>query len=126
MNRANIKILLVDDEPSILTALNFLVQQQGYEVFMAQDGAQALAAMHTHRPHIVVLDVMMPGMDGFEVARQIRLQEAFDNVRIIFLTAKGTQQDRFTGYDSGAELYLVKPFDNDHFINMINELVEWG
>lgn len=125
-NRANTKILLVDDEPNILVPLEFLVKQQGYEVLKASNGEDALQLMAIHQPMIVVLDVMMPGMDGFEVARQIRQKEDYDQTRIIFLTARGTQQDRFQGYDSGGELYLIKPFDNDELIMMINEVVEFG
>lgn len=126
MNRQSIKILLVDDEPNILIPLEFLVQQQGYQVIKATNGLEALAAVETHHPDIMVLDVMMPGMDGFEVARKIRENEDFDDLRIIFLTAKGTQQDRFAGYDSGGEIYITKPFDNEDLINTINELAEWG
>lgn len=127
MNAAkNTKVLLVDDEPHILVALEFLVQQQGYTVFKATNGAEALQAMQQHHPEVVVLDVMMPGMDGFEVARHIRQSEDFDQTRIIFLTAKGTQRDRFKGYESGGEIYITKPFDNEDLIHTINEVVEFG
>ncbi len=121
-----ITVLLVDDEPNILVPLEFLVRQQGYRVVKAANGQEALAAMEAHRPAVVVLDVMMPEMDGFEVARRIRENEGFDETRIIFLTAKGAQNDRFKGYDSGGEIYLTKPFDNEELVNTINELVEWG
>jgi DNA-binding response OmpR family regulator len=120
------KVLLVDDEPNILVALEFLVQKEGYQVFKAENGEQALHLMAAERPHIAVLDVMMPGMDGFELARRIRQDERFDHTTIIFLTAKNAPHDRAEGYDSGAEIYIAKPFDNDRLLLAINEAVEFG
>ncbi|MCB0568869.1 MAG: response regulator [Phaeodactylibacter sp.] len=125
-NKKQTKVLLVDDEPNILVALEFLVKQEGYQVWKAENGEQALQTMEKERPHIVVLDVMMPGMDGFEVARQIRKNRRLEHTRIIFLTAKGTQSDRFKGYANGGEVYLTKPFDNDELISTINDVVEFG
>ena len=125
-DKTNTKVLLVDDEPNILVALEFLVKKEGYRVFKAQNGEQALAAMAAEQPNIVLLDVMMPGMDGFELARKIRANGKYDHTRIIFLTAKGTQEDRFQGYATGGEVYITKPFDNDELINTINEVVEFG
>ena len=125
-DKTNTKVLLVDDEPNILIALEFLVKKEGYQAFKAENGEQALKAMASHQPHIVLLDVMMPEMDGFEVARTIRSNPEYDNTRIIFLTAKGTQEDRFKGYATGGEVYITKPFDNDELINTINEVVEFG
>ncbi len=122
----NKKILLVDDEPNILVALEFLVKQQGYTVFKATDGMQALEQLEEVHPQLIVLDVMMPGMDGFEVAKRIRSSAHYDNVPIIFLTAKGTKADRMNGYASGGEIYITKPFDNEDLINTINEVVEFG
>ena len=119
-------ILLVDDEPNILVPLEFLVKQQGFNVEKATSGQEALDKMQTFHPDLVILDVMMPGMDGFEVARRIRQDERFDSTRIIFLTAKGSQADRQSGYATGGEVYLTKPFDNDELINIVNEVVEFG
>ncbi len=120
------KVLLVDDEPNIRVALRFLVQNEGYQVLEAANGEEALQKMEEHQPDIVVLDVMMPGIDGFEVAKRIRATPNFEHTRIIFLTAKGTQNDRFQGYATGGEVYLTKPFDNAELINTINEVVEFG
>lgn len=124
--RIKTKVLLVDDEVNILTALEFLVRKEGYQVFKASNGEAALVAMENHRPNIVVLDVMMPGIDGFEVARRIRTKSYFEDTKIVFLTAKGTQEDRFKGYATGGEVYVTKPFDNDELITIINEVVEFG
>jgi len=125
-NKNSTKVLLVDDEPNILIAIAFLLKKEGYQVVKAQDGEQALAAMQQHQPEVAVLDVMMPGMDGFELAKRIRSNPAYEDTRIIFLTAKGTPNDRYRGYATGGEVYLTKPFDNEEFINTINEVVEFG
>lgn len=119
-------VLIVDDEPNILVALDFLLQKEGYEVLKASNGVEALEIIEKSPPVIVVLDVMMPEMDGFEVARRIRSNEDNQDIRIIFLTAKGTDADRFEGYDKGGEVYLTKPFDNEEFITTVNEVIEYG
>ena len=120
------KVLLVDDEPNILLAIEFLVLQQGYEVSTATNGEEALQVAAAFMPDIIVLDVMMPGMDGYEVARHIRANPSWDHIRIIFLTAKGATADRMQGYTSGGEVYITKPFDNDYLITTINEVHEFG
>jgi len=116
-SRAN--ILLVDDDPSIIIALEFLMKQQGYQVQIAENGQQALDMVENFIPNVILLDVMMPGMDGFEVAKKIRANDALCNTQIIFLTAKGTKEDRRKGYKSGGEVYLIKPFDNDELIETV-------
>jgi DNA-binding response OmpR family regulator len=120
------RVLIVDDEPNILVALDFLLQKEGYEVLKATNGVEALQIIEKTPPVIVVLDVMMPEMDGFEVARRIRADEDNQDIRIIFLTAKGTDADRSEGYDKGGEVYLTKPFDNDEFVTTVNEVIEFG
>ena len=120
------KVLLVDDEPNILLALEFLLQREGYRVEKAFNGVQALEILPVMRPDIVVLDVMMPGMDGFEVARNIRQQPEMERTKIIFLTAKGTPTDKMKGYDTGGEYYLIKPFDNTDFVQIIQEVAAYG
>lgn len=120
------KILIVDDEPNILVPLEFLMSQQGYEVSKATNGVEALQKVEQFRPSIVILDVMMPVMDGFEVAQKIRENPDYEDLRIIFLTAKGTTADKITGYSKGGEAYLTKPFDNDELISIVNEIVEYG
>lgn len=121
-----IKILLVDDEPNILIALEFLFEQEGYIVQKAYNGHQAIDKATAFRPDIMVLDVMMPGLDGFEVARRLRNMPHFEDLRIVFLTAKGTAHDRMKGYSSGGEIYLTKPFDNDELVRTVSEVVEFG
>jgi DNA-binding response OmpR family regulator len=120
------KVLLVDDEPNILIALEFLFENEGYTIEKAFDGHQALEKAASFKPDIIVLDVMMPGLDGFEVARQLRHIEGFETTKIVFLTAKGTSKDKMKGYGSGGEVYITKPFDNDDLLRKISEIVEFG
>jgi len=120
------QILLVDDEPNILIPLEFLMKQQGYTVEKASNGLRALEKMESFTPDIVILDVMMPDMDGFETAIRIRQNPSFEHTRIIFLTAKGSPNDRLNGYANGGEIYLTKPFDNDELVQRVQELVQFG
>ncbi|MFZ4476297.1 MAG: response regulator transcription factor [Saprospiraceae bacterium] len=126
MTSAGLKVLIVDDEPNIVIALEFLLEREGFAVHKAYNGQQAIAQAQQLVPDIIVLDVMMPGMDGFEVARQIRNNPALEYTKIVFLTAKGTQRDKETGYAHGAEYYLIKPFDNEVFVATILEIMEYG
>jgi DNA-binding response OmpR family regulator len=121
-----VKILIVDDEPNILIAIDFLLSRQGFEVIKANDGHEALELLYKIKPQIIILDVMMPEIDGFEVARRIRNSDVCNDAHIIFLTAKGAEKDRWEGYNSGAEIYLTKPFDNDKLINIVNEMAAYG
>lgn len=120
------KVLIVDDEPNIVIALEFLLQREGYQVEKAYNGLHALELAAEFTPDIVVLDVMMPGMDGFEVARRMRQIDQLEMTKIVFLTAKGTQRDKEAGYASGGEYYLIKPFDNEVFVHTINEIMAYG
>ena len=122
----NAKILLVDDEPNILAPIEFLMQQQGYEVRKALSGPEALDTLSRFVPDVVVLDVMMPGMDGFEVAAAIRQMPALERTRILFLTAKGTEADRDKGYSTGGEVYMTKPFENAELVRIVAEVLEFG
>ncbi len=124
-DRSSNQILIVDDEPNILVVLEYLIRQQGYRVLRANNGTEALKVIEKEKPSIIVLDVMMPEMDGFELARRIRRDERFDDIRIIFLTAKGTEADQFEGYANGGEVYLTKPFDNEELVTTINEVLEF-
>ncbi|MEM6346354.1 MAG: response regulator [Bacteroidota bacterium] len=120
------RVLIVDDEPNIATAIDFLMQQQGYETTVARDGEEALQAIADFQPNLVILDVMMPRKDGLETATAIRQSSAYQDVPIIFLTARDSEQDKLKGYEAGGELYLTKPFDNHDLVAMVNELRVYG
>jgi two-component system OmpR family response regulator len=111
-----IKILLVDDEPNILQFLELGLQNEGFEVKSAQDGMSAMALLKDFQPHVAILDVMMPGMDGFEVCRMIKKTE---NVSVIMLTAKDEVDDRVKGLKLGADDYMVKPFSFEELLARI-------
>lgn len=118
------KILIVDDEPNIVLALKYLLQDEGYQTREAYDGQSGFSIALEWKPDLAMLDIMMPEIDGLEVARRIRNQTDLNNVQILFLTAKGTSADRIEGYQAGAELYIVKPFDNNHILEKVAELLD--
>ncbi len=118
------KILIVDDEVHIVKALEFLFSDAGYDIQTAQDGHTALQKAVDFKPNVILLDVMMPGIDGFSVAKTIRQNENLNDTNIIFLTAKGASNDKMTGYDSGAECYIVKPFDNDDILEKVKDIFD--
>lgn len=103
------KILLVDDEPSIERALRTLVEDAGYEFVYAEDGYQALRVVETEKPDLIVMDVMMPRLDGFAACRELRVRGV--TAPIIFLSAKGDIVDKGVGFAAGGDDYMVKPFD---------------
>ncbi|SDI28222.1 response regulator transcription factor [Desulfosporosinus hippei] len=111
-----IKLLLVDDEPNILQFLEMGLQEEGFEVQTAQDGMAAVTLAKQFQPHIIILDVMMPGMDGFEVCRMLKKTE---NVAIIMLTAKDEVDDRVKGLTLGADDYMMKPFSFEELLARI-------
>ncbi|MBL7807216.1 MAG: response regulator [Saprospiraceae bacterium] len=120
------KVLIVDDEPNIVLAIEFLLQREGYQTEKAFDGIQALEIASGFQPDILILDVMMPGLNGFEVGQKVRQMPSLENTKIIFLTAKGTQRDKEIGYASGAEMYMIKPFDNEELVAAVNEMMAYG
>jgi len=115
-NLKGIKILLVDDEPNILQFLELGLQNEDFEVQSAQDGMTAINLIKSFQPQVVILDVMMPGMDGFEVCRMLKKTE---NVAVIMLTARDEVDDRVKGLTLGADDYMVKPFSFEELLARI-------
>lgn len=118
------KILIVDDEPNIVIPLQFLMEQNGYLALVAQSGEEALEMISKERPDLVLLDIMLPGVDGFEVCEIIRLNPEWRNTRVIFLTAKGRDVDIAKGMVLGADEYITKPFSNQQIIGSVKKLLE--
>ena len=117
------QILLVDDEPNIVMSLEFLMRKNGYQVGIARNGTEALAAI-THTPYdLVLLDVMMPDVDGYEVCRQLRALPARAATKVIFLSAKSQPTDVQQGYAAGADLYVPKPFSTRQLMQQVRELL---
>ena len=104
------KVLLVEDEPDILDMVRYNFEHAGFEVLTAEDGESALALVHAHSPSIVVLDLMLPGMDGLEVCKSLKRAEETRNIPILMLTARKDEVDRILGLELGADDYVVKPF----------------
>ena len=118
------KILIVDDEPNIVIPLQFLMEQNGYSTLVAQSGEEALEMISKERPDLILLDIMLPGVDGFEVCEIVRLNPEWRNTRVIFLTAKGRDVDIAKGMVLGADEYITKPFSNQQIINAVKRLLE--
>ncbi len=104
------KILAVDDEEDILELLRFNLTKEGFAVVCAASGEEALKSAHSHRPDLILLDLLLPGMDGLEVARRLKSDPATKEIPIIMVTAKGEEADIVTGLEVGAEDYITKPF----------------
>ena len=103
------RILLVDDEPDILEFVKYTLVKEGYEVFTAQNGAEALKAAAQHRPHLILLDMMMPVMDGAQTCRAIREDPQLRDTMVVFLSALGEEEQQLAGFGVGADDYLTKP-----------------
>ncbi len=116
------KILLVDDEPNILLSLEFLMKKEGYSVFIARDGKEAIEIIDVEKPVLVILDIMMPEVDGYEVCNYIKSN--LENTKVIFLSAKSKEIDIQKGYEAGASLYLTKPFSTKNLVQSVKELLE--
>ena len=117
------KVLIADDEPNILISLEFLMKREGYEVLVARDGPQALETILRHRPHLVLLDVMMPGKSGFEVCQAVRADDTLAAMKIVLLTAKGRDTDIAKGQALGADAYVTKPFSTKELAAKVRELL---
>jgi DNA-binding response OmpR family regulator len=118
------EILIVDDEPDVVVPIQFLMEQQGYRVMAAERGEDALDLIYHYKPDLVILDIMLPGIDGYEVCEIIRLDLNYRDVKIMFLTAKGREVDIAKGLTLGADAYLTKPFSNDELVAKVKELLE--
>ena len=121
MNRK--KVLVADDEPNIVISLEFLMKREGYEVVVARDGQETLAAIARERPDLVLLDVMMPHKSGFEVCQAVRSDESLQGTRILLLTAKGRETDVAKGMALGADAYMTKPFSTRELVQKVAELL---
>jgi DNA-binding response OmpR family regulator len=117
-------ILVADDEPNIVLSLEFLLKQAGFRVRTVADGEAALAAIAQEPPDLVLLDVMIPGRDGYAVCQEIRSNPAWRHVRIIMLTAKGGEIQREKGLSLGADEYVTKPFSTRELVDQIRRTLE--
>jgi len=117
-------VLIVDDEPNIVLSLKFLIAQQGYEVRTAGSGEEALQALREKLPDLVLLDIMMPKPDGYEVCQKIRATPEWKDIPVIMLTAKGRDVERQKGFAMGADDYITKPFATHELVTKVRALLD--
>lgn len=118
------KILVVDDDPYILMSLEFLMKKNGYEVMIARNGQEALDAVEQHHPDLVLLDIMMPDVDGYAICSHIKSSKKLNDIIVVFLSAKTKEADVKKGYDLGAALYISKPFSTRDLMKSVKELLQ--
>lgn len=118
------RILAVDDEPNIVRLIQVNLERVGYQVETANNGVQALEKIRANRPDLVVSDVMMPEMDGFELLSTIRRDAALEDLPVIMLTAKTQDKDVLSGYSRGADMYLTKPFNPMELISFVKRILQ--
>jgi len=117
------RLLVVDDEPNLLRAVAAVLRGEGFEITTARSGREALVAVAQSLPDLIVSDVRMPGMDGFQLARKLRASTHSALVPIVFLTAKDETEDRIEGFESGVDVYLTKPFEPDELVAVIKSVL---
>ena len=118
------RILIVEDEPNIVISLELLLQQVGYEVRLAADGEQALAQLDAFPPDLVLLDLLLPGLGGFEVCQKIRERSDWDRIRIIIVSARAHEAEVSKGLALGADAYITKPFSTRDLLDRVRSLLQ--
>lgn len=118
------RVLIADDEPNIVTSLEFLLEHNGYEVRIARDGREALELIGDFAPHLVLLDVMMPVHNGYEVCQSIRANPDWQRTKVLMLTAKGRDVEATKGLAVGADAYVTKPFSTKELVQRVKEMLD--
>ena len=121
---ANETILVVEDSPTYLRQITQLLQKNGYATISAMDGEEALEKAIQEHPDLIVLDVILPKKNGFQVCRQLKTSPGTQDIKIIMLTSKSQDSDRFWGLKQGADEYLTKPIDDDNLVTSVTELLK--
>ena len=115
--------MVVDDETKLLRAVAVTLREEGYEVTTARSGAEALVAVNASVPDLIISDIRMPGMDGYQLARALRASPRTELIPVIFLTAKGERKDRLAGIRAGVDAYLTKPFDPEELLAVVSNIL---
>jgi len=118
------KILVVDDEPPILRLMEFILAREGHQMLVAVNGEEALAQVAEHKPDLILLDIMMPRVDGYEVVRRLRADPDHASIPIIMLSAKAQDADVQKGVDVGVNEYVTKPFSPPHLVEVVNKYLK--
>lgn len=117
------KVLIVDDELSILVPLKFLLEKNNYRVDLAQSGKDALEKISLSKPDLILLDIMLPDLDGYEIFQMIRENPEWDDIKVIYLSAKNRDVDIAKGLNLGVDAYVTKPFSNSELLEKIRTLI---
>jgi len=118
------EILIVDDEPGVVVPIQFLMEQRGYLVMVAERGEDALDQIFQYKPDLVLLDIMLPGIGGYEVCEIVRLNPDYRDFKIVFFTAKGREVEIAKGLALGADAYITKPYSNAELVAKVKELLD--
>lgn len=118
------KLLIVDDEPNIVMSLEYTFKKEDFNVFIARDGAEAIEIVNNDIPDIIILDIMMPNVDGFQVLKYLKENKELKNIKVIFLSAKNKASDIELGLKLGADKYMSKPFSVKKLVNEVKELLK--
>jgi len=118
------KILVADDEPPILRLMEFILAREGHEMLVAVNGEEALAQVAEHKPDLILLDIMMPRVDGYEVVRRLRADPDLSSIPIIMLSAKAQDADVQKGVEVGVNEYVTKPFSPPHLVEVVNKYLK--
>ncbi|MCW2306120.1 response regulator transcription factor [Rhodobium gokarnense] len=118
------RVLLAEDEPNIVESLTFLLERAGFDVAVETDGRKALDKALADTPDVLILDVMLPEIDGYEILRQLRADRRADRLPVLMLTAKGQREDRDTALECGADLFITKPFANSEIVAAVVKLAD--
>lgn len=119
------KVLIVDDDPNIVQSISFVLEKEGYTVFSAFDGEKAFIAAKENLPQLIILDIMLPKMDGFQVYRLLKAEPQTREIRTIVLTAKGEEKDKRLGKDLGVDAYITKPFNIDTLLLEVKKVLNY-
>lgn len=117
------KVLIVDDDPYILMSLEFLMKKNGNDVMIARNGTEALELINKSKPHLILLDIMMPDVDGYSICKRIKASKTLKDIIVVFLSAKTQEVDIQKGYELGAAKYISKPFSTRELVKEVNLLL---
>jgi CheY-like chemotaxis protein len=117
------KILIVDDEASLRLLISATLEDDAFEIYEAEDGISGLEMAQKHKPDLVILDMMMPGITGLEVCQKLKSNPGTSKIKVLLLTAKGQQRDREAAWEAGVDFFLAKPFSPGKLLMLVNEIV---
>ena len=118
------RILIIDDEEDFVFNLKTSLENEGFEIITAKDGQEGLLKAQEENPDLLLLDIMMPNLNGYQVCRLLKYDDKFKHIPIIMLTARSLDKDKITGDEMGADLFMMKPFENSYLISKIKELLD--